>query len=63
MASRDERLSRIDRAVGTVSVQADCSFAEARALMISRMTGAGPTLYEMAEEILDHVIRFDFPTA
>lgn len=44
-------------------MQADCSFAEARALMISRMTGAGPTLYEMAEEILDHVIRFDRPTA
>ena len=59
MESLHKRVAVIDRAVGTVSVQAECSFAEARDLMRARVRSGGPTLYEMAEEILDHVIRFD----
>jgi hypothetical protein len=63
MASLHEGLSLIDRAVGIVSVQAVCCFAEARALMKSRITARGPALDEMAEQILDHVIRFDVQTS
>ena len=49
---------RVSQATGMISVQADCSLAEAFDLLRERAFGIGQTLEMTALDAIDHIIRF-----
>lgn len=51
-----ERSPRVSQASGVVSVQADCTRAEALAMMKDRALAAHMTLLEIAELVIRHRI-------
>jgi AmiR/NasT family two-component response regulator len=53
-----EHTRRIHQASGMVSVQADCTFDEAVALMRDRATTTGCTLEAVADAVLERTITF-----
>jgi len=57
-ASADGMTARTWRAAGMVSIQADCGFDDALALMRDHATRAGLTLHEIASRVVTRRIRF-----
>ena len=62
MPTEDELSASVSQAAGMVSVQAECTVAEALVLMKDRAQVTGMQLLDVAAETLEHRIRFG-PTA
>jgi hypothetical protein len=58
VASWEELSYRVAGAQGMVSVQADCTLADALVMMIERAHVQHETLTQIAEDVLERRIRF-----
>ena len=58
MARREDEEPKVSQASGMVSVQADCTVAEALALMKERASVTGQSLTDIAVATLERRIRF-----